>query len=88
MLPNYAYDLIHAIKSKSDAIAVYDTYMKDSPKGCTECTNLWKELKRRDEEDLSRLTSELQKHFQSGQFSTGTTSTHTSGGSTPHTSMR
>lgn len=78
MLQNYVYDLIHSIKSKSDAIAVYDTYVKDSPQGCVECANLWKEMKRRDEEDLARLTSELEKHFRSGDFSKGISTKHTS----------
>ncbi|MBI2953009.1 MAG: hypothetical protein HYY30_01750 [Chloroflexi bacterium] len=69
MLKNRIFDLISAIQNKSEALAVYDTYAKDS-QGCTECQNLWRQLKQREEEDLAKLTAELEKHVKAGELST------------------
>ena len=70
MLSNEVFDLITAIQNKSEAIAVYDTYLKDS-KGCSECANIWRQMKQRDEEDLSRLSAELEKHARLGELTKG-----------------
>lgn len=69
MLPNMLFDLVSAIQNKSEAIAIYDTYAKDAQsQGCKECANLWHQMKQRDEEDLARLTSELEKHTRAGDL--------------------
>ncbi len=69
MLKNMVFDLISAIQNKSEAIAVYDTYAKDS-QDCTECANLWRQMKQREEEDLATLTHELEKHVKAGELTT------------------
>lgn len=72
MLPNPIFDLISAIQNKSEAIAVYDTYAKDAQsQGCSDCANLWRQMKQRDEEDLAKLTQELEKHVRQGELTKG-----------------
>ncbi len=85
MLRNNVFDLIHAIEKKSEAISVYDTYIKDCQHD-NECMTIWKTLKTRDEESLKMLTSELDKHVRQGELTswgsktgTHTTGTHTAG---------
>ncbi len=73
MLPNVTFDLISAVQNKSEAIAIYDTYLKDAQsQGCSDCANLWNQMKQRDEEDLARLTAELEKHARAGELTKGT----------------
>lgn len=68
-MPNMVFDLISAIENKSEAIAIYDTYAKDSQaQGCGECANVWQHMKQRDEEDLATLTRELEKHVKAGDL--------------------
>lgn len=72
MLSNMLFDLVSAIQNKSEAIAIYDTYARDAQsQGCSDCANLWQQMKQRDEEDLVRLTAELEKHAKRGDLSTG-----------------
>ncbi len=72
MLPNMLFDLVSAIQNKSEALAIYDTYAKDAQShSCPDCANLWKQMKQRDEEDLARLTAELEKHVRAGELTKG-----------------
>jgi len=72
MLSNVLFDLVSGIQNKSEALAIYDTYIRDAQsQGCSECANLWQQMKQRDEEDLARLTTELEKHAKRGDLSTG-----------------
>lgn len=72
MLSNMLFDLVSAIQNKSEAIAIYDTYVRDAQsQGCSECANLWQQMKQRDEEDLAKLTAELEKHTRKGELSRG-----------------
>jgi hypothetical protein len=57
--------MIEEIAELSKSLARMETYIKDS-KGCTDCAQLWTELKKRQEEELQMLYSEFEKHVKQG----------------------
>ncbi len=65
MLKNIHYDMVEQISELSKSIARMDTYIKDS-KECSDCKQLWQELKRRQEEELQMVYKEFEKHVRQG----------------------
>lgn len=65
MLKNLHYDMVEVITELSKSISRMDTYMKDS-QDCSDCQRLWAELKKRQEEELSMIYSEFEKHVKQG----------------------
>ena len=69
MLPNVLFDLISSIQNKSEAVSIYDTYAKDAQaQGCSDCANLWRQMKQRDEENIALLSRELERHVRQGEL--------------------
>lgn len=65
MLKNKDYDLMETISVKSKGLTRYDVFTQDAEAaGCTECQNLWQQLKSQDERHLGLLIDELKKHIE------------------------
>ncbi len=65
MLKNTHYNMVAEIAELSQSVSRMDTYMKDS-EGCSECEKLWKDLKKRQEEELQMIYKEFEKHVKQG----------------------
>lgn len=65
MMKNVPYDMVKEITELSQSLSRLDRYMKDS-NGCSDCGRLWKELKKRQEEDLKMVYGEFEKHVKQG----------------------
>jgi hypothetical protein len=65
MLKNIHYDMVAEIAELSQSLSRLDRYAKDS-KGCGDCERLWKDLKKRQEEDLQMVYGEFEKHVKQG----------------------
>jgi hypothetical protein len=65
MLKNVHYDMVEEIANISRSLSRLDTYIKDS-KGCGDCEKLWRDLKKRQEEELSMVYKEFEKHVKQG----------------------
>lgn len=65
MLRNVHYDMVQEIAELSKSISRLDTYMEDS-KECGDCQQLWRELKKRQEEELQMVFKEFEKHVKEG----------------------
>ncbi len=68
MLNNINYDMVEEIAELSKSIARMDTYIKDS-RSCSECTQLWNDMKKRQESELQMVYSEFEKHVRKGGVS-------------------
>lgn len=68
-MTNLSYDIVTVLQSKLEAIAAYETYMKDCMEsGDTACQNLVAELKQDDERHVVRLRAELERMVREGKF--------------------
>ncbi len=68
MLKNIHYDMVEEMAELSKSIHRMDTYLKDS-KGCSDCSKLWNEMKKRQQEELQMLYGEFEKHVKEGGVS-------------------
>jgi hypothetical protein len=74
MLKNANYNLLEEIVQLSKSLHRYDRYLDDAradPMGCSECMQIWTQLKMRHEEDLTALLAQMQHHIESGIFDLG-----------------
>jgi bacterioferritin (cytochrome b1) len=68
-LSNLNYDLLTVLQNKLEAVAAYETYLKDCRQsGDKECQELAAELKRDDERHVERLRAELERLVRAGKF--------------------
>jgi hypothetical protein len=73
MLKNVNYNLLEETTERSKARYRYDTYLKDAEAaGCTECVELWHNLRGRQEQDLNALMQHFKKHVDTGLVEFGT----------------
>lgn len=73
MLKNVNYNLIEETAVLSKALYRYDSYVKDAEAArCTECAELWRELRERHEQDLNLLLQHFKQHIDSGLVDFGT----------------
>ena len=64
-----AFDLITALQSKLEAVAVYETYIEDFEEaGDDRCRQLFEEIRRDDEQHAERLRAELERLVREGKF--------------------
>jgi hypothetical protein len=74
MLKNVNYNLMEEIVQLSKSLHRYDKYIDDARAdtgGCSECMDIWTEMKVRHEEDLTRLLEQMQHHIEGGVFDVG-----------------
>ena len=70
---NVNYNLLEETTERSKARYRYDTYLKDAEAaGCTECVELWHNLRGRQEQDLNALMQHFKKHVDAGMVEFGT----------------
>jgi len=71
MLKNLNYNLMEEIVTLSKALYRYDCYAEDARAesgGCEQCSDIWAQMKRRHEQDLSTLLEQLKRHIDDGLF--------------------
>ena len=71
MLKNVNYNLMEEITQISQSLYRYDRYIEDAKPtrgGCSECSDVWTQLKQRHEEDLALLLAQLKQHVNDGVF--------------------
>lgn len=69
MLQNINYNLLEEIAQKSQSLYRYDRYIKDAEEQtppCLDCIKLWRQMRERDEEDLSKLMQHFKAHIEAG----------------------
>ena len=74
MLKNVNYNLMEEIVQLSKSLHRYDKYIEDAradTMDCSECMEIWTQLKMRHEEDLTALLEQTQHHIESGIFDMG-----------------
>jgi hypothetical protein len=74
MLKNVNYNLMEEIVQLSQGLHRYDKYLDDARSdtmGCSDCMEIWTQLKMRHEEDLTALLEQLQHHIENGIFDLG-----------------
>jgi rubrerythrin len=63
------YDLLAVLKSKSDAVQLYDTYVKDAESaGSQPCVELLKKLQQEDKRHAEEVRSHLKEVMQKGKM--------------------
>lgn len=73
MLKNVNYNLLEETTELSKALYRYDSYIKDAEAaGCLECAELWRDMRRRQEQDLNGLLQHFKKHVDTGLVEFGT----------------
>ncbi len=67
MLKNLNYNLIAAIAIKSRGLVRYDRCIEDAS-DCPSCQKIWKKIKETDEELVSLMRDEIEKHLKEKRF--------------------
>ena len=63
------FDLITALQSKLEAVAIYETYIEDfEDAGDDRVRQLFEEIKRDDEQHAERLRAEVERLVREGKF--------------------
>jgi hypothetical protein len=67
MMENFNYNLLEEITVRSKSIYRYETYIKEARAAkCFECTKVWRDMRRRQEEELDILLQHFKKHIDAG----------------------
>ena len=67
MLKDHNHDLVKQLSEDSSSLYRYDEYIKNA-EGCEHCQALWQKMKEMDEEKVSMLTAEINRHAKEGRF--------------------
>jgi bacterioferritin (cytochrome b1) len=68
-MSNLSYDVLTVLQNKLEAVAAYESYLKDCHEaGDTECQKLVAELKADDERHVGLLRQELERMVRAGTF--------------------
>lgn len=69
VISDLEYDLLAALKNKSDAVQLYDTYIQDAQKaGSQPCVELLQKLQQTEKEQAQELRQHLQQVMQQGKM--------------------
>jgi hypothetical protein len=66
-IANHDHDLIHEMSKRLDGVWRYDQYIANA-EGNADLQNLWKELKRQDQQNVDRLKDLIRKEITKGCF--------------------
>ena len=66
-----AVEMVEAVTAE-DVVRVYETYIKEARAAkCFECTKVWRDMRRRQEEELDILLQHFKKHIDAGMVDFG-----------------
>lgn len=69
VISNLEYDLVAVLKNKSEAVQLYDTYMKDAQDaGSQPCVELLQKLQEADKKHAEEVRRHLQEVMQKGKM--------------------
>lgn len=69
VISNLEYDLLTVLKNKSEAVQLYDTYIRDAEQlGSQPCAELLKKLQQADRDHAQEVRQHLQEVMQKGKM--------------------